>query len=141
MTKSLRQKFKYLENDITLHEITLRIIYHLILFLKRMGLFESIIEIFKLAIEIAIEIYKFSRGFSPAIMGDIIKLNRSPTYNLRTRQKLYSRNPITVRYGTENISLLAPKIWAIVPKNMKNCISLSSFNINIRKWKPDYPRM
>ena len=86
---------------------------------------------------LAIEIYKFLHGLSPAIMGDIIKLNRPPTYNLRTRQELYSRNPKTMRYGTETISFLGPKIWAIVPQNIKNCTFLSSFKINIRKWKPD----
>ena len=48
-------------------------------------------------------------------------------------------NPKTVRYGRETISFLAPKIWAIVPQNIKNCTSLSSFKINIRKWKPDCP--
>ena len=69
---------------------------------------------------LAIEIYKFLHGLSPVIMSDIIKLNRPPTYNLRTRQELYSRNPKTVRYGTETISFLAPKIWAIVPQNTKN---------------------
>ena len=47
---------------------------------------------------LAIEIYKFHHGLSPAIMGDIIKLNRPPIYNLRTRQELYSGNPKTVRY-------------------------------------------
>ena len=47
---------------------------------------------------LAIEIYKFLHGLSPAIMGDIIKLNRPPTYNLRTCQELYSGKPKTVRY-------------------------------------------
>ena len=88
---------------------------------------------------LAIGIYKFLHGLSPAIMGDIIKLNRPSTYNLRTRQELYSRNPKTVRYGTETISFLAPKIWAVVPQNIKNCTSFSPFKINIRKWKPDCP--
>ena len=74
---------------------------------------------------LTIDIYKFLHGLSPAIMGDIIKLNRPPTYNLRTRQELYSRNPETVRCSTETISFLAPKIWAIVPQNIKNCTSLS----------------
>ena len=64
---------------------------------------------------LAIEIYKFLHGLSQAIMDDI-KLNRSHTYNLRTRQKLYSRNPKTVRYGTETISSLGPKTLAIVSK-------------------------
>ena len=36
---------------------------------------------------LAIEICKFLRGLSPAIMGDIMKLNRPPTHNLRTRQE------------------------------------------------------
>ena len=62
-----------------------------------MALFQSIIEI-----SVDIEKYKFFHDLSPAIsMGDIIKLNDPPTYNLRTRQELYSRNPKTVRYGTE----------------------------------------
>ena len=30
-----------------------------------------------------------------------LKLNKPPTCNLRTRQELSSRNPKTVRYGTE----------------------------------------
>ena len=88
---------------------------------------------------LAIKMYKFLHGLSPATMGDIIQRNRSLTYNLRTRQELYNRNPKTVSYGTETISFLALKIWAKVPQNMKNCISLSSFKINIRKWKPDCP--
>ena len=70
---------------------------------------------------------------SPVITGDIIKLNRLPTYNIRTHQELYSGNPKTVRYDTETISFFALKIWAIVPQNIKT--SLLSFNINIRKWK------
>ena len=82
---------------------------------------------------LTIEIYEFLHGLSPAIMDN----NWPTTYNLRTCQELYSRNPKTVRYGTETISSLAPKIWTIVPQNIKNCTSLSSPKINIRKWKPD----
>ena len=52
------------------------------------------------------EIYKILHGLSLALMGDIINLNKPPTYNLRTRQELYSRNPKTVTYGTETISFL-----------------------------------
>ena len=70
--------------------------YHLIPFLKKMALFQTIRNIQSLAIEI----YKFLHSLSPAIMSNIIKFNRPPTCNLRTRQKLYSRNTKTVRYGT-----------------------------------------
>ena len=74
-----------------------------------------------------IEIYKFLNGLSPAIMDDILKLNKPTTYNLRTCQKLYSRNPKTVRYVTETISLLDPKVWETVHQNIKNYTSLSSY--------------
>ena len=77
---------------------------------------------------LANEIYKFLHGLFPAIVGHIIKLNKPPAYNLRTCQELYSRNPKTVRYGTETISFLAPNIWAIVSHNYT---SFSSFKINI----------
>ena len=42
-------------------------------------------------------------------------------------------------YGTGTISFLASKISEIFPQNIKNCTSLSSFNINIRKCKLDCP--
>ena len=67
---------------------------------------------------LAIEIYKFLHVLSQAFMGDIIKRNRPPTNNLRKCLELYSRNSKTVRYGTETISFLAPKIWAIVPQKL-----------------------
>ena len=128
---------KTLNNKIyRLHERVLRIIYSdykssfKITFLKRMALFESIIEI-----SLAIEIYKFLHDLSPPIvMGNIIKLNKPPTCNLRTHQELYSRNLKTVMYGMKTFFFLA-----IVPQNIKNCSSLSSFKLIIRKWKPDCP--
>ena len=55
--------------------------------------------------------YKFLQDLSPAIIDDIIKINRSPTWNLRNCQELYSINPKTVRHDTETISLLALKTW------------------------------
>ena len=64
-------------------------------------------------------------------MGDIIELNKPLMYIVRTHQDYYSRNPKVVRYGTETISFLTPKIWAIITQNMTNSSSLSSFKINI----------
>ena len=55
------------------------------------------------------------------------------------RNELYARNPKTVRYGTETISFLAPKIWALIPKNLKHSSSLPCFKKSIRKWKRNLP--
>ena len=60
-------------------------------------------------------------------------------YNLRSRSELYSRNPKTVKYGTETTSYLAPKIWSLVPNAIKSSKSLDVFKSKIRQWKPDCP--
>ena len=86
---------------------------------------------------LATEIYKFLHGLSSSIMSQVFKLNSPLPYHLRNSNELYSRNLKTVIYGTETISFLAPKIWSVVPLDLKNSTSLMSFKTNIRKWKPD----
>ena len=88
---------------------------------------------------LAIEIYKYLHGLSPAILNEVFKVNETIPYDLRMRNELYARNPKTVRYGTETISFLSPKIWSLIPQNIKDSGSLSCFKKNIRKWKPNCP--
>ena len=38
-----------------------------------------------------------------------------------------SRNPSTATHGTESKSVLVPKIWSVVPQEIRNCKSLDSF--------------
>ena len=59
---------------------------------------------------LAIEIYKHIHGLSPAVMGEVFKINRTLPYN---------RVPKTVKYGTEAVSFLAPKVWALVSEKLK----------------------
>ena len=47
--------------------------------------------------------------------------------------ELYSRNSKTVRYGTETISFLLSKIWALIPQNIKDSSFLPCFKKSIRK--------
>ena len=83
---------------------------------------------------LAIELYKFLHGLSPSIMKNVFHFNTNIPYNLRSRSELYSRNPKTVKYGTETISYLAPKIWSLVPNAIKNSKSLDVFKFKIRQW-------
>ena len=85
---------------------------------------------------LAIEIYKHIHGLSPAVMGEVLKINRNLPYNLRTHNAFSSRVPKTVKYGTETISFLAPKVWALVPGKIKECSCMEAFKSKIRKWKP-----
>ena len=86
---------------------------------------------------LAIEIYKFLNGLSPSFLINVFHKNISNTYDLRNHKELYSRNPKTVRYGTETISYIARKIWSKVPETIKTSSSLESFETKIRKWKPE----
>ena len=86
---------------------------------------------------LAIEIYKFLNGLSPSFLNNFFHKNISNSYDLRNRKERYSRNPKTVKYGTETVSYMALKIWSIVPATIKMSSSLDSFKLKIRKWKPE----
>ena len=88
---------------------------------------------------LAIEVFKFLNGLSPQIMNEVFQVNSPAPYHLRDKNELYSRNPKTVVYGTESVTIIAPKIWPIVPQEFKTSQSLYSFKKHIRKWKPNCP--
>ena len=124
-----------------LHDRSLRIVYS-----DQSSKFEKLLErdgAFSIHLRniqsLAIEIYKFVNGLSPEIMNSVFHLTENNRYSLRNVYELYSRNPRTVKYGTETISYLAPKIWSIVPQTIKESTSIYSFKTKIRKWKPDCP--
>ena len=64
---------------------------------------------------LAIEIYKVINNLSPQIMHDIFQI-REPKYELRNKNHLMLSMPKTVRYGTESLRFLGPKIWQNCPK-------------------------
>ena len=70
-------------------------------------------------------------------MKNVFHLNTNIPYNFSSHSELYSRNPKIVKYGTEAISYLAPKIWSLVPNAMKSSKSLDVFKSKIRQWEPD----
>ena len=77
-------------------------------------------------------------GFCQQLWGSFQNQQNLP-YNLRTQNDFSSRVPKTVKYGTETISFLAPKVWALVPAKLKECSCLEAFKSKIRKWKLDSP--
>ena len=87
---------------------------------------------------LAIEIYKFLNGLSPSFLNNVFHKNISNSYDLRNHKELYSRNPKTVRYGTETVSYIAPKIWSKVLETIKMSSSLEFFKTKLRKWKPEW---
>ena len=43
----------------------------------------------------------------------------------------------TVYFGTENITSLAPKLWELIPSEVKSAISLNIFKAKIKSWTTD----
>ena len=85
---------------------------------------------------LAIELYNFFHGLSSSIMKNVFHFNTNIPYNLRSRSELCSRNPKTVKYGTETISYLAPKVWFLVPNVKKSSKLLDVFKSKITQWEP-----
>ena len=87
---------------------------------------------------LGVEIFKVLNELSLQIINEVVQVISPAPYYLRDKNELYSRNPKSVAYGTESVLFMAPKIWSIVPQELKNCQSLYSFKKSIRKWKPNY---
>ena len=75
---------------------------------------------------LATETYKFLKGVSPPFMNEIF-VEKNNNYSLRGNNVLTRRRVNSVRYGTETVSFLAPKIWDILPKDIKDSESLDIF--------------
>ena len=84
---------------------------------------------------LAIELYKVVYGLSPKIMNQVLSLNDDAKYPGENDFKTF--NVKMVCYGTETLAHLGPKIWSIVPTDMKR-FSLSKFTKKIRKWNPKH---
>ena len=55
------------------------------------------------------------------------------TYNLRHSLICGSYKIKIVRYGTENITYLCPKIWSIIPDEIRESASLETFHVTFAK--------
>ena len=63
-------------------------------------------------------------------------LERNCNYSLRGNNFLNRWRVNSVRYGTESVSFLAPKIWDILPKEIKNSETLNAFSAKFKNWVP-----
>ena len=104
-----------------LHERALRIIYFdfklsfegLLTKDKSFSIYERKIQ------SLAMENYKFLNGLSPSFLNNVFHKSISNRYYIRNLKEFYSRNLDRVRYGTETVSYMAPKIWSRIPETIK----------------------
>ena len=83
---------------------------------------------------LAIELYKILNGLSPEIMSQVFPLKEDIKYC--SQNKFKTRNVHSVKYGINTLTHLGPKIWAMVPDEIKVETSLMNFKTKIRQWIP-----
>ena len=59
---------------------------------------------------------------------------KESNYSLRNSTTLQGRSIKTVMYGSKTISSLLPKIWDILPMELKKIVSPTRFEKKIREW-------
>ena len=84
---------------------------------------------------LATEIFKLKNGLAPEIMKEVFEI-QNPAYNFRSEATHFKRENVkTTHYGIQSVRYLGPKIWDMVPNNIKNCSSLNKFKNSIKSWK------
>ena len=57
--------------------------------------------------------------------------------NFRKNSTFETRNIKSVYYGPETTSFIGPKMWELLPSNIKDSENLNIFKSNIKSWKPE----
>ena len=86
--------------------------------------------------KLALEMYKVKDRIAPKIIHELFNEANVP-YDLRQDVSFSSYNVKTVLYGTETLSYLGPKIWNLVPSDIRDFAAEQIFRQKIKIWKPD----
>ena len=121
-----------------IHERALRLVYQNNLSFSELLDLDNPVTVYQKNLQVIMtEIYKVKNGIAPDIMNNIFEL-QNPSYNLRSSCNRFRRENVkTVRYGIQSVRYLGPKIWELVPNNIKYSNSLCKFKILIKSWKPE----
>ena len=77
--------------------------------------------------------YKVKHELSPNFIQTLFQPMYSQ-YNLRSDSDFTQYNIRTLRYGSDTISYMGPKIWNKIPHDIKNSSNLNQFRLKIKCW-------
>ena len=86
---------------------------------------------------LAIKMFKVHAKTSPEIMQEVFLVKEQGNYNMENQTGFVIPQVKNANYGLENMRGLGPKIWEILPNDLKNKESVHSFKIAIKRWKPE----
>ena len=86
---------------------------------------------------LATELYKTKENLAAPIMHEIFE-QRNIQYNLRSQTDFQLGSVKTVNCDLRALKYLGPKIWNIVPSEIKHSESLAQFKMKIKSWEPTH---
>ena len=81
--------------------------------------------------DIAVLMYKTKTTFSPKYIADLFKMANTK-YSLRNKEFAMPRFNTTT-HEMHSIRYISPKLWSLMPKNVRDLPALSVFKQRIRK--------
>ena len=69
-------------------------------------------------------------------MSELFNL-RNIEYILRSKTDFSLGAVYTTNYGLRSLRYFAPKIWNMIPADIRNVNNLSDFTLKIKSWVPD----
>ena len=123
------------KNINSLHERALRLIYcdHSSNFQELLQGDNSVTIHQKNIQTLAIMMDKVVSNIAPTIVSELFFFS-NVNYGLRSGSQFHQPSANTVWNGQETISYLGPKIWNMVPEEMKQKSSLFAFKKEIKQW-------
>ena len=86
---------------------------------------------------LATEMYKVNKNISPNFICDIFPKS-DVAYNLRNNNDFVIPAVNTVFWGSETLRSMGPKIWNLLPSDIKESPCLESFKSKVKLWKPEH---
>ena len=118
-----------------LHERALRILYKddISTFEQLLSKDESVTMHHRNMQKLAIEMYKVKYNILPCPIAEFIS-KRDIHYNMREVSDFERERHNTVLFGSETLRIVGPKIWDLIPSEIKLASSLSIFKSLIKRW-------
>ena len=85
---------------------------------------------------LAAELFKIKNGLSNDIMTQLICKRNSVGYSLRSQRDFPLPQVKSVNYGLKELRYFGPKIWNILPNDIKNSRTLREFSKKVKSWIP-----
>ena len=82
---------------------------------------------------LAVEVFKIRNNISTESMCSLLE-PRNLTYNLRSQTDFSRENVNNTSYGIKSMSFLGPKIWNILPQELKTSRDLTDFKEKFKSW-------